>query len=118
MLTVFVATDVRLRGERRKDQICSEIQYQKTFERLSQLPHTVEHLVVQLGTLILNTLAVVVVTERLSQEFLSRIPGWFSWRVRSTQSSTLWSTSAGGEFLAFLDSSTSSTLRQNYWMIW
>jgi len=37
------------RAGRRKDRICSEIQYEKTFERLRQLPRTVEHLVVQLG---------------------------------------------------------------------
>ncbi|KAF8061567.1 hypothetical protein FPV67DRAFT_1563868 [Lyophyllum atratum] len=37
------------RGERRKDQICSSLQYQKVFHRLSQLPQSVEHLIVQVG---------------------------------------------------------------------
>ncbi|KAL0947072.1 hypothetical protein HGRIS_013213 [Hohenbuehelia grisea] len=37
------------RAERKKDQVCSQIQYQKVFERLMQLPPNVEHLVVQLG---------------------------------------------------------------------
>lgn len=58
-LTVSMAIDAGRRGERRKDRICSEIQYQKSFERLKQLPRTVEHLVVQLGTLVLTTLTVV-----------------------------------------------------------
>ncbi|KAF5386786.1 hypothetical protein D9615_001876 [Tricholomella constricta] len=37
------------RGERKKDQICSPLQYQKVFHRLAQLPSSVEHLIVQVG---------------------------------------------------------------------
>jgi len=37
------------RAERRRDQVCSEYEYQKVFERLRQLPDKVQHLVVQLG---------------------------------------------------------------------
>ncbi|GLB35393.1 hypothetical protein LshimejAT787_0209580 [Lyophyllum shimeji] len=37
------------RGERRKEQICSPLQYQKVFQRLSHLPQSVEHLIVQVG---------------------------------------------------------------------
>ncbi|RDB24282.1 hypothetical protein Hypma_008733 [Hypsizygus marmoreus] len=37
------------RAERKKDQVCSPLQYQKVFHRLKQLPPNVEHLVVQLG---------------------------------------------------------------------
>ncbi|KAK7467073.1 hypothetical protein VKT23_004134 [Stygiomarasmius scandens] len=37
------------RTERKKDQVCSPSQYQKVFERVNQMPSTVEHLVVQLG---------------------------------------------------------------------
>ena len=37
------------RAERRKDQVCSPTEYQKVFERVTQMPSTVEHLVVQLG---------------------------------------------------------------------
>jgi len=64
-LTGCVVIDVRPRAERRKDRICSDFQYQKMFERLRQLPHTVEHLIVQLGTLIWNVLVVVMINQRL-----------------------------------------------------
>ncbi|KAJ8700313.1 hypothetical protein PTI98_003354 [Pleurotus ostreatus] len=37
------------RAERKKDQVCSELEYQKVFGRLRQLPRGVEHLIVQLG---------------------------------------------------------------------
>ncbi|KAK7014992.1 C-CAP/cofactor C-like domain-containing protein [Favolaschia claudopus] len=37
------------RAERKKDQVCSQAQYQKIFERLTQLPPNVEHLCVQIG---------------------------------------------------------------------
>ena len=89
--TVSVVIEARRRAERRRDQICSEIQYQKSFERLKQLPCTVEHLVVQLGMLISSILTVMTIRE-LGQGFLSRTLGWFFWRTYSTQSSTLWST--------------------------
>uniref|UniRef100_A0A0W0F8X0 PhoD-like phosphatase domain-containing protein n=1 Tax=Moniliophthora roreri TaxID=221103 RepID=A0A0W0F8X0_MONRR len=36
-------------AERKKDQVCSQLQYQKVFERIKCLPPSVEHLVVQLG---------------------------------------------------------------------
>jgi len=64
-LTVSVVTDVGFRAERRKDRICSDTQYRKSFERLEQLPRTVEHLIVQLGTLVPSTPAVVTISERL-----------------------------------------------------
>ena len=64
-LNISVVTDTRRRAERKKDRICSDIQYQKSFERLKQLPRTVEHLVVQLGTLVLNAQAVMTMSERL-----------------------------------------------------
>jgi hypothetical protein len=38
------------RAERKKDQVCSPMEYKKVFERLDHLPSTVEHLIVQLGT--------------------------------------------------------------------
>ncbi|TFK55220.1 hypothetical protein OE88DRAFT_1780304 [Heliocybe sulcata] len=37
------------RAERRKDQVCSPLEYQKVFDRLSHVPFHVEHLIVQLG---------------------------------------------------------------------
>jgi len=37
------------RAERKKNQVCSQAEYQKVFERLSKLPPGVEHLCVQLG---------------------------------------------------------------------
>jgi len=37
------------RAERKKDQVCSQMEYQKVFQRLNQLPSRVEHLVVQIG---------------------------------------------------------------------
>ncbi|KAJ7046626.1 hypothetical protein C8F04DRAFT_1307530, partial [Mycena alexandri] len=37
------------RAERKKEQVCSQVEYQKVFERLSKLPSTVEHLCVQIG---------------------------------------------------------------------
>ncbi|KAJ7285690.1 hypothetical protein C8J57DRAFT_1285547 [Mycena rebaudengoi] len=37
------------RAERKKDQVCSPEQYEKVFQRLSQLPSSVEHLCVQIG---------------------------------------------------------------------
>ncbi|KAJ7685037.1 hypothetical protein DFH06DRAFT_969067 [Mycena polygramma] len=37
------------RAERKKDQVCSQGQYQKVFERLSKLPSGVQHLCVQIG---------------------------------------------------------------------
>lgn len=40
------------RAERKLSQVCSEGTYRRVFERLWDLPLTVKHLVVQLGTLI------------------------------------------------------------------
>ncbi|KAJ7098064.1 hypothetical protein B0H15DRAFT_773302, partial [Mycena belliarum] len=37
------------RAERKKEQVCSQAEYQKVFERLRQLPSSVEHLCVQIG---------------------------------------------------------------------
>jgi len=37
------------RAERKKEQVCSQAEYQKVFERLSKLPPSVEHLCVQIG---------------------------------------------------------------------
>ncbi|KAF7295060.1 C-CAP/cofactor C-like domain-containing protein [Mycena indigotica] len=37
------------RAERKKDQVCSPAEYDKVFQRLKQLPTTVEHLCVQIG---------------------------------------------------------------------
>ncbi|KAF8232307.1 hypothetical protein L208DRAFT_1272706 [Tricholoma matsutake] len=37
------------RAERTKEQVCSRQEYQKVFQRLAQLPQSVEHLIVQLG---------------------------------------------------------------------
>ncbi|KAJ6455731.1 hypothetical protein C8R45DRAFT_1187359 [Mycena sanguinolenta] len=37
------------RAERKKDQVCSQSEYQKVFERLSKLPSNVKHLCVQIG---------------------------------------------------------------------
>ncbi|KAG2158423.1 uncharacterized protein EDB93DRAFT_1077236 [Suillus bovinus] len=37
------------RAERKKNQVCSEFEYQKAFERIRYLPPDVKHLVVQLG---------------------------------------------------------------------
>jgi len=64
-LSVSVVTDVGFMAERRKDRICSATQYGKSFERLEQLLRTVEHLIVQLGTLVLSTPAVAIISERL-----------------------------------------------------
>ena len=38
-----------LRAERKLEQVCSEEQYAKVFDRLDSLPSTVEHLIIQLG---------------------------------------------------------------------
>ena len=38
-----------LRAERKLEQVCSEEQYTKVFERLVSLPSRVEHLIIQLG---------------------------------------------------------------------
>ena len=117
-LTISAVTDVGFRAERRKDRICSDIQYRKSFERLEQLPRTVEHLIVQLGTLVPSIPVVATMNERLGQGFPSLTLGWFSWRARLTPSSILWSTSAGRALSAFLGSSTSSTQRLSCWMTW
>ncbi|KIY65027.1 hypothetical protein CYLTODRAFT_76394 [Cylindrobasidium torrendii FP15055 ss-10] len=37
------------RAERKKDRVCSELQYQKVFDRLDAIPAGVEQLVIQLG---------------------------------------------------------------------
>ncbi|KDQ59418.1 hypothetical protein JAAARDRAFT_77553 [Jaapia argillacea MUCL 33604] len=37
------------RAERRKDQVCSQKEYEKVFARLRHIPQHVEHLVIQLG---------------------------------------------------------------------
>ncbi|KAF9009415.1 hypothetical protein BDQ17DRAFT_1348058 [Cyathus striatus] len=37
------------RAERKKDQVCSQAEYQKVFQRLNAIPPHVKHLVVQLG---------------------------------------------------------------------
>jgi hypothetical protein len=49
-----MVVNARLRAERKKERICSEIEYRKSFERLRRLPRTAEHLIVQLGTLLLH----------------------------------------------------------------
>ncbi|KAF8894700.1 hypothetical protein BD779DRAFT_1502479 [Infundibulicybe gibba] len=36
-------------SERKKEQVCSQLEYDKVFQRLQQMPPEVEHLVVQLG---------------------------------------------------------------------
>jgi hypothetical protein len=36
-------------AERRIDQVCSDTEYRKVFERLRGIPHGVEHLIIQLG---------------------------------------------------------------------
>jgi hypothetical protein len=38
-----------LRAERKLEQVCSEEQYAKVFDRLNSLPSRVEHLIIQLG---------------------------------------------------------------------
>jgi hypothetical protein len=38
-----------LRAERKLEQVCSEEQYAKVFDRLDSLPPRVEHLIIQLG---------------------------------------------------------------------
>lgn len=38
------------RAERTLNQVCSETTYRRVFDRLWDLPHTVKHLVVQIGT--------------------------------------------------------------------
>jgi hypothetical protein len=81
-----MVVNARLRAERKKERICSEIEYRKSFERLRRLPRTAEHLIVQLGTLLLPAPTVVTISKHLGQGFPSRTPGWFSWRVYSTQS--------------------------------
>jgi hypothetical protein len=40
---------VPLRAERKLEQVCSEEQYAKVFDRLNSLPSRVEHLIIQLG---------------------------------------------------------------------
>ena len=37
------------RAERKLEQVCSEEQYTKVFDRLNSLPPRVEHLIIQLG---------------------------------------------------------------------
>jgi hypothetical protein len=39
------------RAERKKNQVCSEMEYTRVFSALQRLPEGVEHLVVQLGEL-------------------------------------------------------------------
>ena len=38
-----------LRAERKLEQVCSDEQYAKVFDRLNSLPSSVEHLIIQLG---------------------------------------------------------------------
>ena len=117
-LTGSGAFDVEFRAERKKDRVCSEIEYQKAFDRLKQLPRTVEHLVVQLGMLVSIIRTVVVLYERLEQGSPSHILEWFSWRMRSIQSLTRSSILERRGLSVFLGSSISLTLRQSYWMTW
>lgn len=37
------------RAERKKNQVCSELEYKKVLEKMHALPNTVEHLIIQLG---------------------------------------------------------------------
>lgn len=37
------------RAERKKEQVCSPGEYQRVFDRLNNLPPSVDHLVIQLG---------------------------------------------------------------------
>lgn len=117
-LTGSGVINVVFRAERKKDRICSDTQYRKTFQRLSQLPRTVEHLIVQLGTPALSISTVLVNYEQLEQGSPLRTLEWFSWRTHLSQSLTPWSTLEGRDLLAFLDLSISSMPRQNCWMIW
>ena len=43
-------SDVWHRAERRLDQVCGQLEYEKVFDRLDKLPVGVDHLVLQLGT--------------------------------------------------------------------
>jgi hypothetical protein len=45
----YIKTELFFRAERKKDQVCSSLEYQKVFQRLDKLPTEVAHLVVQLG---------------------------------------------------------------------
>jgi hypothetical protein len=40
---------LRDRAERKKDQVCSSVEYDKVFARLRTIPSEVEHLIVQVG---------------------------------------------------------------------
>lgn len=45
----WLLDSMRLRAERKLEQVCSEEQYAKVFDRLNSLPSRVEHLIIQLG---------------------------------------------------------------------
>lgn len=38
-------------AERRKDQVCSEFEYNKVFKRIGEMPPDVKHLILQLGAM-------------------------------------------------------------------
>jgi hypothetical protein len=42
-------------AERKREQVCSWLEYQKVFQRIDTIPEQVEHLVVQLGILPFNS---------------------------------------------------------------
>jgi hypothetical protein len=43
-------SDVWYRAERRLNQVCGQLEYEKVFDRLDKLPVGVDHLILQLGT--------------------------------------------------------------------
>lgn len=42
------------RAERKKDLVCSQTTYDRVFWHMNQLPPEVEHIVIQLGMIIVN----------------------------------------------------------------
>jgi hypothetical protein len=46
---MVIHIDIRCRAERKKNQVCSEMEYSRVFGALHRIPQGVEHLVVQLG---------------------------------------------------------------------
>jgi PhoD related phosphatase len=50
VVACYLSTEVACqRAERRKDQVCSSVQYQRVIDALYELPVGVEHLIVQVG---------------------------------------------------------------------
>lgn len=103
----------KIRAERKKEQVCSPLQYEKVFKRLKQLPETVEHIVVQLGQFNSSFLWFMFTP---AQAYLLPIRGWCFWKKLLNLTSIRWLRLEGQVAWACPDLSINSIMKPSCWM--